>query len=102
MFFFLVMVRLRYTPTTYDLTLDIPRLLRRILNINSHSDKMQQIERLIYKEWAIEFLEKIWKDDFIDFKTTIRKVQQNDRRFINFDVISIFEDDAIYNILRSK
>ena len=96
------MVRLRYTPTTYDLTLDIPRLLRRILNINSHSDKMQQIERLIYKEWAIEFLEKIWKDDFIDFKTTIRKVQQNDRRFINFDVISIFEDDAIYNILRSK
>ena len=102
MFFFLVMVRLRYTPTTYDLTLDIPRLLRRILNINSHSDKMQQIERLIYKEWAIEFLEKIWKDDFIDFKTTIRKVQQNNRRFINFDVISIFEDDAIYNILRSK
>ena len=96
------MVRLRYTPTTYDLTLDIPRLLRRILNINSHSDKMQQIERLIYKEWAIEFLEKIWKDDFIDFKTTIRKVQQNNRRFINFDVISIFEDDAVYNILRSK
>ena len=96
------MVRLRYTPTTYDLTLDNPRLLRRILNINSHSDKMQQIERLIYKEWAIEFLEKIWKDDFIDFKTAIRKVQQNDRRFINFDVISIFEDDAIYNILRSK
>ena len=96
------MVRLRYTPTTYDLTLDIPRLLRRILNINSHSDKMQQIERLIYKEWAIEFLEKIWKDDFIDFKTTIRKVQQNNRRFINFDVISIFEDDDVYNILRSK
>ena len=76
------MVRLRYTPTTYDLTLDIPRLLRRILNINSHSDKMQQIERLIYKEWAIEFLEKIWKDDFIDFKTTIRKVQQNDRNLL--------------------
>ena len=82
MFFFLVMVRLRYTPTTYDLTLNIPRLLRRILNINSHSDKMQQIERLIYKEWAIEFLEKIWKDDFIDFKTTIRKVQQNDRNLL--------------------
>ena len=77
-----MMVRLRYTPTTYDLTLDIPRLLRRILNINSHSDKMQQIERLIYKEWAIEFLEKIWKDDFIDFKTTIRKVQQNDRNLL--------------------
>ena len=53
--FFLAMVRLRYTPTTYDLTLDIPRLLRRIWNINTHSDKMQQIECLIYKEWAIEF-----------------------------------------------
>ena len=96
------MVRLRYTPTIYDLTLNIPRLLRRIWNINTHSNKMQQIECLIYEEWAIEFLEKIWKDDFIDFKTTIRKVQQNNRRFINFDVISIFEDDAVYNILRSK
>ena len=53
--FFLAMVRLRYTSTTYDLTLDIPRLLRRIWNINTHSDKMQQIECLIYKEWAIEF-----------------------------------------------
>ena len=61
---------------------------------------MHQIKCLVYEEWAIEFLEKIWKDDFIDFKTTIRKVQQNNRRFINFDVISIFEDDAVYNILR--
>ena len=63
---------------------------------------MHQIKCLVYEEWAIEFLEKIWKDDFIDFKTTMRKVQQNNRRFINFDVISIFEDDAVYNILRSK
>ena len=63
---------------------------------------MQQIECLIYEDWAIEFLEKIWKDDFIDFKTTIRKVKQNDSKFINFDVISIFEDDAVYNISRSK
>ena len=63
---------------------------------------MHQIKCLVYEEWAIEFLEKIWKDDFIDFKTTIRKIQQNNRRFINFDVISIFEDDAVYNILRSK
>ena len=63
---------------------------------------MHQIKCLVYEEWAIEFLEKIWKDDFIDFKTTVRKVQQNNRRFINFDVISIFEDDAVYNILRSK
>ena len=58
------MVRLRYTPTAYDLTLDIPHLLRRIWIINTHSDKMHQIECLIYKEWAIEFLEKIWKDEF--------------------------------------
>ena len=43
---------------------------------------MHQIKCLVYEEWAIEFLEKIWKDDFIDFKTTIRKVQQNDRNLL--------------------
>ena len=57
---------------------------------------------MIYEEWAIEFLKKIWEDDFIDFESAIRKVQQNDKTFINFDEISIFEEDSVYDILRSK
>ena len=57
---------------------------------------------MIYQEWAIEYLKKIWEDDFIDFKSAIRKVQQNDKTFINFDEISIFEEDSVYDVLRSK
>ena len=57
---------------------------------------------MIYEEWAIEFLKKIWEDDFIDFESAIRKVQQNDKTFINFDEISIFEEDSVYDFLRSK
>ena len=48
------------------------------------------------------FFKKNWQDDFIDFESTIKKVQQKDRTFINFDEISIFDEDNIYNILRSK
>ena len=54
---------------------------------------------VIYEEWAIEFLKKNWEDDFIDFESSITKVQQNDETFINFDEISILDEDFIYNIL---
>ena len=54
---------------------------------------------MIYEEWAIEFLKKNWEDDFIDFESSITKVQQNDETFINFDEISILDEDFIYNIL---
>ena len=96
------MVRLRYSPTDDDLSLKVHRLLRRIWNINTHSDKREHVECVIYEEWAIEFLKKIWEDDFIDFESAIRIVQQNDKTFINFDEISIFEVDSVYDILRSS
>ena len=54
------------------------------------------------KNGQLNFLKKNWEDDFIDFESSIRRVQQNDKTFINFDDISIFEEDSIYNILRSK
>ena len=100
--FFLAMVRLRYFPTADDLSLEVHQLLRRIWNLNTHSDKKEHVECVIYEEWAIEFLKKIWEDDFIDFESSITKVQQNDETFNNFNEISIFEEDSIYNILRSK
>ena len=54
------------------------------------------------KNGQLNFFKKNWEDDFIDFESSIRRVQQNDKTFINFDDISIFEEDSIYNILRSK
>ena len=96
------MVRLRYFPTADDLSLEVHQLLRRIWNLNTHSDKKEHVECVIYEEWAIEFLKKIWEDDFIDFESAIRIVQQNDKTFINFDEISIFEVDSVYDILRSS
>ena len=94
MVFFLAMVRLRYSPTGDDLSLKDHRLLRRIWNINTHSDKREHVECVIYEEWAIEFFKKNLEDDFTDFENAIRKVQQNDKTFINFDEISIFEEDS--------
>ena len=96
------MVRLRYSPTDDDLSPKVNWLLTRIWNINTHSDKTEHVKCVIYEEWAIEFLKKNWEDDFIDFESSITKVQQNDEKFNNFNEISIFEEDSIYNILRSK
>ena len=102
MCFFLAMVRLRYSPADNDLSLKVERLLRRVWNINSHCDKRENVECIIYEEWAIEVLKNIWEDDFVDFETAVRKVRENDETFINFNEISIHDADSVYNILRSK
>ena len=102
MCFFLAMVRLRYSPADNDLSLKVEQLLRRVWNINSHCDKRENVECIIYEEWAIEVLKNIWEDDFVDFETAIRKVRENDETFINFNEISIHDADSVYNILRSK
>ena len=102
MCFFLAMVRLRYSPADNDLSLKVERLLRRVWNINSHCDKRENVECIIYEEWAIEVLKNIWEDDFVNFETAIRKVRENDETFINFNEISIHDADSVYNILRSK
>ena len=48
-FFFLAMVRLRYSPNEDDLSLSIFRLLRRIWNMNTHSDKREHVDLIIYE-----------------------------------------------------
>ena len=96
------MVRLRYFPTSYDSSLKVHWLLRRIWKINTYSDKNEHVKCVIYEEWAVEFFKKDWEDDFIDFESSIRKVRQNDETFTNFNEISINDEDSIYNILRSK
>ena len=53
--FFLAMVRLRYSPTKDDLSLKVHWLLRRIWKINTHFNKREHVECVIYEEWAIEF-----------------------------------------------
>ena len=102
MCFFLAMVRLRYSPADNNLSLKVERLLRRVWNINSHCDKRENVECIIYEEWVIEVLKNIWEDDFVDFETAIRKVRENDETFINFNEISIHDADSVYNILISK
>ena len=96
------MVRLRYSRTADDLNLEVHRLLRCIWNLNTHSNKREHVNCIIYKEQAIEFLKKNWEDDFIDFETAIRNVQQIDKAFINFDEIGIFDEESVYEILKSK
>ena len=100
--FFLAMVRLRYSRTEDDLNLEVHRLLRRIWNLNTHSNKREHVNCIIYEEWAIEFLKKNWEDDFIDFEIAIRNVPQIDKAFINFDEIGIFDEESVYEILKSK
>ena len=68
------MVRLRYTPNEDDLSLSTFRLLRRIWNMSTNSDKRQHVDLIIYEEWAVEYLKKKWEDDFLDFETSIKKI----------------------------
>ena len=68
------MVRSRYTPNEDDLSLSIFRLLRRIWNMNTHSDKREHVDLIIYEERTVEYLKKKWEDDFLDFETSIKKI----------------------------
>ena len=95
------MVRLRYTPNEDDLSLSTFRLLRRIWNMSTNSDKRQHVDLIIYEEWAVEYLKKKWENDFLDFETSIR-IQKNDETFTNFNEIPIFGEKIVYDILRSK
>ena len=52
------MVRLRYSPTEDDLNFEVHQLLRRIWNLNTHSNKREHVDCIIYEEWAIEFFLK--------------------------------------------
>ena len=76
------MVRSRYTPNEDDLSLSIFRLLRRIWNMNTHSDKREHVDLIIYEERTVEYLKKKWEDDFLDFQTSIKKFKKMMRHLL--------------------
>ena len=45
---------------------------------------------------------KKWKPEYIDFDIVVQKLKQNDRKFIDFDTISVFDSRKVYEILRQK
>ena len=96
------MVRLRYVPDELDLTLEVHQLLRNIWNFNTHLDKQRCVEYLIFEEWAIDFLKRKWKPQYVDFEVAIRKTKENDKTFIDFNQISIFDSRKVYEILKQK
>ena len=96
------MVRLPYIPNEADLTKTIDQLLRNIWNFNTHVDKEQCVDCIVFEEWAIDFLKKKWDPDFVDFDEAIPRVKEIDETFINFDRISIFDAKKVYEILKRK
>ena len=65
------MVRLRYVPNEFDLTKTVDQLLRNIWNFNTHADKEQCVDCIVFEEWVIDFLKKKWDSDFADFDEDI-------------------------------
>ena len=49
------MVRLRYSPTTDDLFLEVHQLLKRIWNLNTHSDKENMSNVLFMRNGQLNF-----------------------------------------------
>ena len=101
-FFFAVMVRLRYVPNELHLTLEVHQLLRNIWNFNTHSDQVKCVDSLIFEEWAIDFLKRKWKPQYVDFNVATRKIKENDKTLIDFNEISIFDSQKVYEILKQK
>ena len=96
------MARLRYVPHKFDLTLEVHQLLRNIWNFNTHSDQVKCVDSLIFEEWAIDFLKRKWKPQYVDFDVAIQKIKENDKTFIDFNEISIFDSRKVYEILKQK
>ena len=96
------MVRLRYVPNELALTLEVHQLLRNIWNFNTHWDKQKCVGCSIFEEWAIDFLKRKWKPQYVDFDVAIQKIKENDKTFIDFNEISIFDSRKVYEILKQK
>ena len=64
------MVKMRYTPTPFDLKASLVQLLKQIWNFNTHVDKYKCVDCLSFEEWCIDFAKMKWKADFV-----IRKIK---------------------------
>ena len=94
------MVRLRYEPTPLDLKKELAELLRHVWNYNTHSDKKDYVNCIVYEEWCIEFAKTKWRPDFVDFDFAIAKIRASDRTFIDFDEFGVFDTEQLINALR--
>ena len=102
-FFFLEkMVNLTYNRTPFDLESSLVQLLKQIWTYDTHSDKHECVDCLMFEEWCISYARTKWEPDFVDFDLVIRKIKETDRTFINFDRISIFEPEKAYHIFRNN
>ena len=86
------MVKMRYTPTPFDLKANLVQLLKQIWNFNTHNDKHECLDCFSFEEWCIDFAKTKWKADLVDFDFAIRKIKETDRSFIDFDRISASEN----------
>ena len=89
-------------PYSFDLESSLVQLLKQIWTYDTHSDKHECVDCLMFEEWCISYARTKWEPDFVDFDLVIRKIKETDRTFINFDRISIFEPEKAYNIFRNK
>ena len=94
------MVRLRYEPTPLDLKKELAELLRHVWNYNTHSDKKDYVNCIVYEEWCIEFAKTKWQPDFVDFDFSIAKIRATDRTFIDFDEFGVFDTEQLISALR--
>ena len=102
-FFFLEkMVNLTYNRTPFDLESSLVQLLKQIWTYDTHSDKYECVDCLMFEELRISYARTKWESDFVDFDLVIRKIKETDRTFINFDRISIFEPEKAYHIFRNN
>ena len=96
------MVNLTCTPTPFDLESSLVQLLKQIWTYDTHSDKYECVDCLMFEELHISYARTKWEPDFVNFDLVIRKIKETDRTFINFDRISIFEPEKAYDIFRNK
>ena len=77
------MVKLTYTPTLLDLETSLVQLLKQIWNFNTHTDKHECVDCLVFENWCISYARTKWEPDFVNFEIAIRKIKETDRTFIN-------------------
>ena len=76
------MVILRYDPTPFDLKSSLVQLLKQIWNYNSHSDKHECVDCLVFEEWCVDFARTKWEPNFIDFDFAIQKIREREMKHL--------------------
>ena len=98
------MVNLTYTPTPFDLESSLVQILKQIWTYDTHSDKHECVDCLMFEEWCISYARTKWEPDFVDFDSALYKFQFHRKKYLCLMSLrnEEYKEQLVESILRGE